>query len=273
MEPQIRFCQSADGTRIAYVVLGQGPRIPIISVNSWVYTIDAIMAENSLRNHHERLAQLRRVVTFDRRGTGASQREVGDVSLESSVADLAAVAEQLETARCHLLGYGDGAVIAAVYAARHPERVARLVLFWPFATGGGSDAELAGLVRQNWSQARRLAASYAYPEGPAELQRQMSSALRQGMTPDVAVQVLEMLGAIDIVDVLPALRAQTLVVDFRGAASHSWGREVAALIPNARLLLLPGGLAALQQGEEWAQTITGFVDEEDPTGAAPEGPV
>jgi len=95
MEPQVRFSSSVDGTRIAYAELGDGPGVPVISINSWVWTIDMIMAQPDERARLETLAHGRRVLTFDRRGIGASARPTADFSLDFNVADLAAVADSL----------------------------------------------------------------------------------------------------------------------------------------------------------------------------------
>ena len=260
MEPQIRFCTSADGTRIAYVVVGDGPGVPVVSVNSWVFNIDMIMSQAPQRAHLESLTDRRRVVTFDRRGVGASQRDPSDFSLEANVADLAAVAERLESPRVHLVGHGDGGRIAAAYAALNPQRVGRLVLFSVTGGGNGRPEGMVRLIRENWSWARRVFASVVFPNGPSELQRWLSSSLRDSMSPEVAVRAVEANEARNVTDLLRRIQAPTLVVDFR---SDAQSREVAAMIPDSRFLVVPGDLASMWTGDELTRAMKEFIEESD----------
>ena len=83
MEPQIRFCTSADGTRIAYAVYGDEQAMPLLLVNNWLITLGLSSGEDNFQSHAEGLAQGRRVITIDRRGVGASARDVDDLSLDA----------------------------------------------------------------------------------------------------------------------------------------------------------------------------------------------
>src|SRR3972149_880546 len=126
MEPQYRFCTSADGTRISFSTLGGGPRTPAIKVISWAGGQEWYWRSPGPRAVDWALAQDRCVVAFGRRGVGASQGSVEDLSLEARVADLRAVAEQLAFERFDLMAPRDGSAVALAYAARHPEHVRRL---------------------------------------------------------------------------------------------------------------------------------------------------
>ena len=134
MEPQTRFCTTPDGVRIAYATVGDGP--PLVVANGWLVTMEmgklyefAAFAEAHAR---ERL-----LILYDRRGLGASQRDVEDLSLEAHIADLSAVVEHLHLERFDLLGLADGAAISMAYAAENPARVSRLVLVSAYSCGGG----------------------------------------------------------------------------------------------------------------------------------------
>src|ERR1700694_6049156 len=96
MDPQYRFCTSADGTKIAYSTLGEGRRTPIVNVDSWAASQEWQWRQPSVQVVDGTSARDRYVVRFDRRGVGASQRNVEDLSLEAHVADLRAIVEQLE---------------------------------------------------------------------------------------------------------------------------------------------------------------------------------
>src|SRR3990170_8073865 len=232
MEPQIRFCTSADGTHIAYATLGEGP--PLVAVNGWANNMEAFWRLPRIHACLESLSRRRRYIDFDRRGTAASQREVSGFSLDAQVADVAAVADQLHLEQFDLLGGGDGAAIAVSYATRHPERVSRLVLWGSYPWGreiAGPDAGqgLVALVRQNWSLARRAIADVVYPSGPTEQQRWFAGSLRQSVSPEVAVKCLEFQSTVDVRGYLPQVKAPTLVLHRRGDryAPISAGRAAA----------------------------------------------
>ncbi len=95
MEPQIRFCTSADGTRISYAVYGDQQARPLVQINSWLSTHELNWGEGKFQSHIEGLAQGRQVIGIDRRGVGASARDVDDLSMDAHVSDLAAVVDHL----------------------------------------------------------------------------------------------------------------------------------------------------------------------------------
>ncbi len=270
MEPQLRFLNSADGTRIAYAVMGDGSGTPVVSVNSGFFTLDAIMGHPGPRAYHEGLSEGRRLITFDRRGMGASQRDVSDLSFDSHVSDVAAVVDRLGLANFHLIGYADGAAICAAYAVRNPQRVVRLVLDGVFARGSGRSEGMTLLVRENWSWARRVAASVTFPNGPIELQRWMSTTLREAMTPEVAAASFELSATLDIADLLPRVQAPTLVLYYREDPGIQRSREVASLIPDARFLALEGNSASwFADSSDFTRVVKEFfADAETPPAPA-----
>src|SRR3972149_10538761 len=138
MEPQVRFCTSADGTRIACVTWGEG--VPLVLVHPWAATLELNWENPDSRAVLESLSPLRLYVSLDRRGAGASQREVDDFSLEAQVADVAAVADHLRLERFDLWGILDGAAVSVAYAAQHPQCLSRLGLW-------GADSCGVGVVR------------------------------------------------------------------------------------------------------------------------------
>src|SRR3990170_6739668 len=135
MEPQLRFCTSADGTRIAFSVVGDHPGTPFVHIIGWAVTLEWLYERPDFRAYDNGLAEGRRVIGLEWRGLGASQRDVADLSLEAHLADLTAVLGELRLERFDLGGTYDGAVVALAYAARHPERVRRLLLYAPYACG------------------------------------------------------------------------------------------------------------------------------------------
>ncbi len=267
MEPQIRFCTSADGTRIAYATLGEGP--PLVFVPAWGGNLELIWEHPESRACLESLARARLIATFDHRGVGASQRKVDDLSLEARVADVAAVADHLGLKQFDLWGQLDGAAISVAYAVEHPERLSRLVLWAPYPSGvefvrPGATQGLVELVHGNWGLARRALASVVFPSGPSELQRYFSEGLRRCISPDVAAKHIEFYATVDVRPLLPQVATPTLVLHRRGNrdAPLNAATAVAALVPDARFVALEGDMDFPFLGDtSYVETMTQFLDE------------
>ena len=272
MEPQIRFCSSADGTRIAYATLGEGP--PLVRVPSWGENLELDWQHPDARNFLESLGRGRLLVGLDRRGLAASQREVDDLSLEAQVADVEALVDRLQLERFDLWGGLDGAPVAVAYAAQHPERVSRLVLWQAYPYGveiarPGAIRGLMELIRGSWSLARRTLADVVFPSGPTELQRWWANVCRQSVSPELAERYIEFYATVDVRPFLPQVKAPTLVLHRRGDRNVpiAFGRAAAALIPDARFVALEGDIGHPYLGDtSYVEVVKQFLDE----GRAPE---
>ena len=166
MDFPIQFCTSADGVRIAYTAIGEGRTL--VAVPTWSANFELDWQHSDGRGYIEDLSHGRRLVLFDRRGCGSSQRDGDDLSLDAHVGDVASLADHLALDRFDLWGDKDGAAVAVAYATRYPERVSRLVLWAPFACAadiGPSEAHrsLAELARGNWGLFRRALAKLRSP--------------------------------------------------------------------------------------------------------------
>ncbi|MCH8995349.1 MAG: adenylate/guanylate cyclase domain-containing protein [Chloroflexi bacterium] len=267
MELQTRFCTSADGTRIAYAALGSGP--PLVSVIGWGFHLESLGKQSEESDWAERLGRGRLYVRFDRRGIGASQRDVEDLSLEAQVADLAAVVDHIGLDQFDLWGALDGAAAAVAYAAQRPERLSRLVLWAPFPQGAdiissGQSQSIIELVRQNWSLARRAMADVVYPSGPTELQRWLAGVMRESISPEMAAKYLEFQSTVDVTTYLPLVKAPTLVLHRRGDRNvpSRAGMGVATLIPDARFVVLEGDTGVPSDGDtSYLESVIEFLDE------------
>ena len=267
MEPQVRFCTSADGTSIAYATLGEGP--PLVHLAPWTSDMEWDWERPEGRTFMEGLAEGRMLVLPMRRGVGASQRDVEDVSLEAQLADLTAVIDGLRMERFDLIGREDGGALAIAYAADHPEQVGRLVLWAPFVQGTdvvGPEAgrSLVELVRGNWPLARRAMADIIFPNGPIEWQKWMSSYFREAVSNKVAAKHLEFTMSLDVRAFASRVEAPTLVLHRRlqRTVPIAAGRAAAALIPDARFITLEGDVAyAYFQPEQALKPIREFLDE------------
>jgi len=267
MEPQVRFCTSADGTSIAYATLGEGP--PLVDVASWPTTIEGDWEQPEGRGFLEGLAEGRMLVLPMQRGGGASQRDVEDVSLEVQLADLTAVIDTIKLERFDLMAQEAGTPLAIAYAADHPDQVARLVLWAPFVHGTDFVGPEAGrsfveLVRANWPLARRALADLAFPNGPLEWQRWMSNVLRDGVSNAVVAKQIEFSMSLDVRAFASRVEAPTLVLYRRLQRNIpiAASRAVAALIPDARVVTLEGDVGVPQfQPEQLLKPIREFLDE------------
>jgi pimeloyl-ACP methyl ester carboxylesterase/DNA-binding CsgD family transcriptional regulator len=266
---RVRFAEAADGVKVAYSMYGEGR--PLIFVARWTYGLDYPVESGLI----EPLAREALVVGFDRRGIGASQREIGQLSLEATVSDVEAVRGATGFERIDLIGSHDGAIVAAAYAARWPERVRRLVLlslcrsmtavFRPAAM-----ASLAEFVDVSWAGARRTMVAWALRGGSPEALQWSVDMFGRMMSPEMAKRYILMLPTLDCSEFLPRVSAPTLVVHRRDDASLGLdeARAAAALVPGSRLVVLEGSAPVWDDREAVAQQILKFLGEpEEPARA------
>jgi class 3 adenylate cyclase/pimeloyl-ACP methyl ester carboxylesterase len=266
MEPQMRFCTSFDGVRIAYATLGEGS--PLVSVPGWPFNLELDLKHPRGRAFWDDLSRGRLLVTFDCRGVGGSQRDVGDLSLDARVRDVAAVADHLQLERFDLFGGMDGAPVSIAYAAQHPGRVSRMLLWAAYPCGvemvrPGAIRPLLELIRANWSLARRAMADVVFPSGPTEPQRWFSSILRESASPETAAKLMEFFATVDVRPYLAQVKAPTLVLHRRGDRNVpiAAGREAATLIPDARFVALDGDIAHPYFGDmSYMEIVREFLD-------------
>ena len=268
MEPQYRFCTSGDGARVSYATYGGGVGTPLLLVESWYYSQLAEWGHPQTRPLLEQLAQGRRIITYDRRGTGSSEREVDDVSMDCQVADLTAVIDHLGLDRVDIVAYDPATSL--VYAARHPERVSRLVLWSPFVQHEGPGAReslmrMVDLARNHWAAYRRLVATDGFPNGPADLQRWFSDMVRDAVSASMAAKYIELGASVDIGQLLPHVQAPTLVVHARGVryVSAAASQEVAGLMPQGRFVEFEDDPSFIFfEPARFARVVHEFLDEE-----------
>jgi class 3 adenylate cyclase len=253
MEAVTRYAKSGD-VSIAYQVVGEGP-IDIVLIPIWVSHLEYAWEEPSLARFYRRLASFSRLILFDKRGTGLSDR-VGDVhlpTLEERMDDVGAVMDAVGSERAAMFGVHEGAAMSALFAATHPERVSTLVAFGMFASrlrapdypwGWTPErrAEWLDEIERTWGGPVGLAAAAPSAAGDERFARWWSTYLRLGSSPGAALALARMNSDIDIRDVLPAVRVPTLLlhrVDDRRVAVDE-ARFIAGRIPDARLVELPG---------------------------------
>ena len=269
MDQQVRFCTNPDGVRLAYAISGRGA--PIVRVATWLTHLDFDYESPVWRHWVSEFADGHLLVRYDERGCGLSDREVGDLSVDAWVTDLETVIDAVGLDRFTLLGISQGAAIAVVYAIRHPERVTHLVLYGGYLRGRhfrGVEARrdeeaLISVIRAGWTDPdpmfRHLFSMLFLPHGTAEQMSWYDTMQRRSTSASTAARLYEARGRIDVVDLAPLVTAPTLVVHARGdrGVPVEEGRQLGALIPGARLVLLESDNHILLEDEPaWPRFVS-----------------
>jgi pimeloyl-ACP methyl ester carboxylesterase/DNA-binding SARP family transcriptional activator len=248
---EVQFCTTSDGVRIAYACVGAGP--PVVWAAHWMSHLAFSWESPIWRHWTEEFATDHAFVHYDERGNGLSDWEVPAFSVDAFVRDLEAVVDALGFDQFTLIGSSKGGPTAIAYAALHPERVSRLVLYGTFAQGArvrGDDASdetrdaVIALVQQGWAKDtpafRQLLTSFLLPDATAEEMGWFNDLQRISASAANASRLLRSLGDVDVVDYLPAITAPTLVLHCRDDSSTPFeqGRLIASRIPYARFVPL-----------------------------------
>jgi pimeloyl-ACP methyl ester carboxylesterase len=253
MDPRIRYAPTADGVSIAFWTLGEGVPLVYMAGGPWGHV--ELWDISECRRWYERLAQKRMLVRYDVRGTGWSEREVSDHSLDALVADVEAVVDRLGLDRFGMFGAFDAGPVAIAYAARHPGRVSHLILWcsWARTSDIRSPRIRAwlGLLDQDWELMTDTCAHLALGWPAGETGRHAAQRLRESMTPEVARAALEAMSKFDVTALLPALEAPTLVLHRSDIPRLPSGiaRSLTSRIPDARLRVLEGESTAPYLGD------------------------
>ena len=246
----IRFARSADGVGNAYSVHGSGP--PLLIDACWLSHLQFDWQSPVWRHYLVELGRIATVIRYDERGHGLSDRGVTDHSHEARVADLEAVAADAGFERFALLAMSQGGPVAIEYAARHPERLTRLILYGSYAGAmvGASPEELElqsafeALIRVGWarptSEFRRVFSSMMIPGGTEEQMRWLDDLQRMAVDADTAVVARSQRQVADSTPRLAELDLPTLVLHSRGDQMNDFrhSRHLAANIRGARLVAL-----------------------------------
>ena len=247
MVPDIHFCRSATGARLAFATFGEGPVLLITP--PWISSLEVQLEDPAWMGFYSRLARHHTVLVYDKQGCGLSERERTDFTWERDVEDARTVVDQLAPDRLSIFGASQGGPIAIAYAVRRREQVEKLVLYDTYARGADisrdGGASFVGLVRSNWGLGSRAMAALFLPENlddPTALGVVLKWE-RAAATREMATRLLEALFSWDLSPLLPEVKVPTLVLHRRGdKAFHTGlGRDLAAGIPKARFVLLEGG--------------------------------
>jgi pimeloyl-ACP methyl ester carboxylesterase/DNA-binding CsgD family transcriptional regulator len=244
MEHEVRYCTTSDGVRIAYSVEGEGP--PLLFCQ-FVYSFSVSHIVPTLDKALRQIGRGRRLIRYDVRGTGLSQREVNDLSPEADMRDMEAVVRAAGLTRFTILTAGNGGPRGIEYTALHPEEVAGLVLYGAFARvrdvyADGVLQGMAQLARANWELASHALGAVGIRRRDAQEGLRWAEMTRASITGETMARIIEQHADQDVTPLLNDIKCPTLVchsVD-NGHVPFALGQRMAALIPNARLVPLQG---------------------------------
>lgn len=249
--PSTRYALSGD-TSIAYQVLGDGP-IDIVFVMGWVSHLDYFWEEPSFARFLTRLAAFSRLILFDKRGTGLSDRVSALPTLEQRMDDVRAVMDAVGSSRAALLGVSEGGPMCSLFAATYPDKTLALVMIgtyakrihaddYPWAPTAAQREAFYEEMRQRWGEPIGIEDRAPSRMDDEAFRTWWATYLRMGASPGAALALTQMNAQIDVREVLPTIRVPTLILHRSGdrCLRVEEGRYVASRIPGARLVELPG---------------------------------
>jgi pimeloyl-ACP methyl ester carboxylesterase len=242
MQPVTRYAKSGD-VSIAYQVFGEGPA-NLIVVPGFVSNIESYWDEPDLVRSMLRAGSYARVATFDKRGTGMSDRVADLPGLDQRMDDLRAVMDAAGMEQAAVIGISEGGPLSTLFAATYPDRCRGLVLYGSFARRGDPTrvAALLSYVDQAWGTGANLPVFAPSRANDPAFQRWWSRFERLGASPAAVKTLVRMNAQIDVSGILPTIRVPTLVIHRTGdqVVSVESGRFLAEHIPGARYIELPG---------------------------------
>ena len=247
---QIRFCRSPDGVRLAFATHGSGP--PLVVVSCWLSHLQHDWQSPVWRHFLEDLGAITTLVRYDERGFGLSDWNVTDFSLEARLRDLETVIEAAGLERFAMMGMSGNSPVALAYAAKHPERVTRLIMYggwagWPQPPSSDDETDEAAyqaMVRAGWARPdpifRRVFTNIFIPDATEEQMSWYDDLQRMSTSTENMLAARQGRRATNVAGLLPDIHVPTLVLHARGdtAVAFEHSRAMAATIPDARLAAL-----------------------------------
>ncbi len=284
MRPQIRFCTSGDGTRLAYAIAGNGP--PLVRSPHWFTHLEHDWNNPGMRPWVDDLSKRYAVLRFDQRGTGLSDREGLEITFDRQISDLGAVVDAAGLDRFALLGLSQGSATGIAYAARHPERVSHLVLCGGFTRGWakrGSPETMeqwqmqVKLIEFGWDRAdssfRQVFSTQFMPDAPIEAIRSFNDFMPLTSSAKTAAAIFSANSTIDVQEEARRVKCPTLVLHGRGDLRIPFeeGRLAAGLIPGSRFVGLETNNHLMMQNEPaWRDFLAALTEFYPPSAVARE---
>lgn len=274
--PETFYARSGD-VNIAYQTVGDGV-VDVVFVMGWVSHLEYFWREPRFAAFLGALASQSRLILFDKRGTGLSDRVPIDrlPTLEERMDDLRAVMDAAGSRRAVLVGVSEGGPLCALFAATYPDRTQAVVMIgtyarrlraadYPIGTDPEAHRQFLDLIRANWGGPVGIETRAPSLAGDTAFRDWWASYLRMGASPSAAVALTRMNAEIDIRPILPSVRVPSLVLHRTGdrCLSVEEGRYVAELIPGSRFMELPGDdhLPFVGRQEEILDPVLSFLRE------------
>jgi pimeloyl-ACP methyl ester carboxylesterase/class 3 adenylate cyclase len=250
-KPETRYARSGD-VNIAYQVVGDGPR-DLVYVPGWVSNIEVFWEEPAIVRFFERLASFSRLILFDKRGTGLSDRVADMPNLETRMDDVRAVMDAAKSERAALLGNSEGGPLCALFSATYPERTSALIMMGSYArrlwapdySWGTSrerwEAFVDGVVRE-WGGAVGIDERVPSRAGDQRFREWWARFVRQSASPGAARTIWRIIADIDVRGVLPAIRVPSLIIHnvHERTVPVESGRDLGRRIAGAKYVELDG---------------------------------
>lgn len=277
----IRHCTTPDGVRLAYALSGDG--LPIIRAAHWMSHLELDWESPIWHHWIAALSAQNTFIRYDQRGNGLSDRDVSDVSFEAMISDLESIVDAAGFRRTFLLGISQGCALSIAYAARHPERVAGLILYGGFSKGWRKRDDpreyakreaMGALMREGWGQKdpvfRQMFTSLFVPEATPDQMEWFNELQRNTVSAEMAHAIYDASSNIDVENLLAKVQVPTLVMHGTRDAviPFEHGEAMATKISGARFVALDSANHVLLADEPAFAT---FVEETRRFVADPEG--
>jgi pimeloyl-ACP methyl ester carboxylesterase len=281
VEHRISFTTSFDETRIAFAIAGNGP--PLVKVANYMSHVEYDWDSPVWVHWLEELTHSHTLIYYDERGSGLSDWNAEDMSFEAWVRDLEAVVDAAGLQRFPLFAMSQAGAVAVAYAARHPDKVTRLIVHGAYARGWlkrdlteeqvEEEQLMISLMRVGWGREnpafRRVFAMQLFPDATTERIRALEEQMRISVSPKNAVRLESEMHRIDVRDLAAQIAVPTLVLHSRQdeAVTFEEGRLLASLIPKAQFVALESKNHLLTEEEaawpKFVAAVRGFLSEDD----------
>ncbi len=281
VDHRVSFTTSFDGTRLAFAIAGNGP--PLVKVGNYMGHVEYDWDSPVWAHWLEELTRGHTLIYYDERGSGLSDWNADDVSFEAWVHDLEAVVEAAGLQRFPLFAMSQAGAVAVAYAARHPDKVSRLIVHGAYARGWlkrdlteeqiEEEQLMISLMRVGWGRDnpafRQVFAMQLFPDATAEHIRALEEQMRLSVSPKNAVRLESEMHHIDVRDLARQITVPTLVLHSREdeAVPFEEGRLLASLIPKAQFVALESKNHILTKEEaawpKFVAAVRGFLGEDD----------
>ena len=249
LRQEVRYCKLSGGLKIAWTSTGSG--YPLVRALGWFTNLDVEWNSPISSPFWVMLGNRFRLIRYDGRGMGLSDRDVGEFSAESRLEDLETVIEASGVEKFALMGLSEGGTTAIAYAAKHPERVSHLIVWGSYlVTPDAEDIPQFGVIARQipkyWGSDsaafHQMFTALFLPDGNAEQNKLFNEMQRSSSTPEVAFNFLKSAVELDVRDIARDVQVPALVLHRKGdlVVPARYGQEIASQLPNARMVLLEG---------------------------------